>query len=168
MFLLFPFLILNIITGCSEEEEIKVPYVFELKFGETKQFSINGNDFKISLTDVYDNVWINCELADFINGIPNDLRTYVTLFINGKNIQVESGLCGAMHYKNDGNDIQQVINYLSECRNEDDYAYYFSAATIIPNSSYSIYMAKSYPVLYLSEDKNISKNDYKFIFIIKE
>lgn len=167
LFLLFPFLMTIIMTGCNKEEEANVPYVFELKFGETKQFSINGNDFRISLTDISDNVWVNCELADFIDGIPDDLRTYVTLSVNDKSIQVASRLCGAIYYKNDGNDMQQIIDYLSECQDDNDYIYYFSNGTVIPNSPFCIYMAKSDPILYLSEGIDISKENYKFMFIIK-
>ena len=169
-----------IVAGCSKEREPepsapaptptpmpkmdKVAAIFELAYGQRKKITYGKNEkIEISIQNVVDSVDVNCAFVDFQK--PEDMlsvRTHAYLRINksAELVKVSSKPCGAIDYRKDGDDIQDVVRYINEEIIEtpaykSDSSYFlqpfvmlFGEGTSIQNTSLRIYMAKSYPNLF--------------------
>ena len=185
-----------IVAGCSKEREPepsapaptptpmpkmdKVAAIFELAYGQRKKITYGKNEkIEISIQNVVDSVDVNCAFVDFQK--PEDMlsvRTHAYLRINksAELVKVSSKPCGAIDYRKDGDDTQDVVRYINEEIIEtpaykSDPSYFlqpfvmlFGEGTSIQNTSLRIFMAKSYPNLF--EMRNAQLKDYKFIFIL--
>src|ERR1035437_4076452 len=184
----FIFLLLSLMgVGCKKEmsksflsDDIgDLISVFELKHGDSKIIAYGEEKIELSVTDIKDNVSINCSLADFSNNKegPLGIRIYSYLQENNRNtiVKVESKPCGALLYKNNGNDIQDITDLINDLKsapaNSKNNTYFtdafinlFGEGSPIENTSFRIFMAKAFPTNYDQPNANI--DDYKFIFII--
>ena len=153
--------------------------VFELKYGDTKEFDYKGEKIVITIEDVHDSVSVNCSLIDFENNTEDPSRIKISTYLRVNNekssLKVESKSCGTILYKNDGSDIQDIEEKIEGIRTAsanlthdtyytDTFINLFGEGTQIINTSYSIYLAKAFPVNYEKPDALIS--NYKFIFIL--
>ncbi len=175
------------VAGCEKEtsesflsENVgNLVSVFELKYGDSKTITCGEEKIELSIKDIKDNVSINCSLADFSNNNegPLAIRIYSYLQVNNLNpfVKVESKPCGALVYKNNGNDIQDIQNMINELKsapaNSGDNTYFtnafvnlFGEGSPIENTSFRIFMAKAFPTKY--DQPNANMDDYKFIFIV--
>jgi hypothetical protein len=153
--------------------------VIELKYGEEKEWNYNGQVFKFTITDAENNL-LPCAFMDFSGDTEglNKVRMHVYLSIEMNNqlkqIKVSSKTCGVYEYKNDDTDIQELWDMLESwpviemgfSHFQSQFIWAFGEGTQIENTSFSIYMAKSYPTAYMPEYTKVEKNQYKFIFII--
>lgn len=153
--------------------------IFELKYGDTKEVTYNGETIKLSIKDVRDNVSVNCSLVDFTNNQegPLNIRIYADLLVNNTNktVSVASKPCGALHYGDNGQDIQHVNELINTLKSDpanskvssyfaDAFIHLFGEGTSIENTSFRVFMAKAFPVNY--EQPNSRIEGYKFIFIV--
>jgi hypothetical protein len=162
--------------------------VFELKYGEEKEWHYNGQTLKFTVTDVEDSLK-NCappayayippdEWAKFINRIR--MYTYMRVETNNTGVQLKitSQACGVREYRNDGTDIQEVWDLLESWQNiagnpedatffQEQFSFSFGTGTLLKNISCSIYMVKADPMAYKSV-YDVEKRRYKFIYIITE
>ena len=156
-------------TGCEKEHSVSMPKtnkvaaIFELSYGQHKKITYGKNEkIEISLQNVVDSVDVNACL--------------LRINKSAELVKVSSKPCGAIDYRKDGDDIQDVVRYINEEIIEtpaykSDPSYFlqpfvmlFGEGTSIQNTSLRIYMAKSYPNLF--EMRNAQLKDYKFIFIL--
>lgn len=153
--------------------------VFELNYGTSKEIVYKGKKIVFAIDDVQDRVSVNCSLVDFANNSydlsPIKVCTYLSVNDEKAPLKVESKPCGAILYKNDGSDIQDIEGRIEEMKaasaNSSHEAYFtdtfidlFGEGTQIENTPYRIYLAKAFPVRY--EQPGATKKDYKFIFIL--
>ncbi len=178
---------LLLVAGCeSEKNSTFLSYeigdvlsVFELKYGDSKAFDYKGEKIVLTIDDVQDSVTVNCSLTDFTNNSlgPSQIKICTYLSVNDEKVplKVESKPCGAILYKNDGSDIQDIEERIEEIKNApanltldtyftDTFINLFGEGTQIENTPYRIYLAKAFPVSY--EQPGATKEDYKFIFIL--
>lgn len=184
-----------IVAGCSKEREPeppapaptptpmpktdKVAAIFELAYGQRKKITYGKNEkIEISIQNVVDSVDVNCAFVDFQK--PEDalsVRTHAYLRINksAELVKVSSKPCGAIDYREDVDNIQDVVRYIDEIIAAPAYqshpSYFiqsfvnlFSEGTPIAHTPLRIYIAKSSPHLF--EMHNAQLKDYKFIFIL--
>ena len=174
-------------VGCEKEKEKslissndigEIVSVFELMYNSSAIFVYNNDKIKISFQDVIDNVTVNCSLMDFQdNNIdPSQIKIYSYLKINDEMIiEVASKPCGALQYKSEGDNVQEIIDLIDELKsapaNINNKSYFadafidlFGEGTLIKKTSYKIFIAKAFPIEY--EHLNIIKEDYKLIFIL--
>ena len=179
------FLLLMVATGCEKEHSVSMPKtdkvaaIFELSYGQHKKITYGKNEkIEISLQNVTDSVTVNCALADFQK--PEDMlsvRTHAYLRINksAELVKVSSKPCGAIDYREDVDNIQDVVRYIDEIIAAPAYqshpSYFiqsfvnlFGEGTPISHTPLRIYIAKSSPHLF--EMHNAQLKDYKFIFIL--
>lgn len=172
-------------TGCEKEHSVSMPKtdkvaaIFELSYGQHKKITYGKNEkIEISLQNVIDSVTVNCALADFQK--PEDMlsvRTHAYLRINksAELVKVSSKPCGAIDYREDVDNIQDVVRYIDEIIAAPAYqshpSYFiqsfvnlFGEGTPIAHTPLRIYIAKSSPHLF--EMHNAQLKDYKFIFIL--
>lgn len=151
--------------------------IFELKEDGSYSLNLGNQSYSLTVEEIEDNATVNCSLAYFEGGIiPETLRTYVTLKIEGavsKTIKVQSSKCGAFGYRKGRSNIEDVKQII-ESGKVSDQAYYiqqffnhFDTGTVftLGESIYKLYLAKSDPVLYLREVPD-TPFSYKFIFIL--
>jgi len=185
--LLLPLCVVLLGAGCEKEEPIyvisddigKILSVFELKYGESKKITYEGEEIKVSIKNVEDSVTIDCSLADFGNNqnAPLAIRIYASLQINNKDeiVKVASKPCGALLYENNGHDIQDVNDLISEIKSApanlkdssyfgDTFMKFFGEGALIETTSFRIFMAKAFPANYIQPGANIE--DYQFVFIV--
>lgn len=186
----FIFLFLCILGAGCEKENLKsflsndvgdLISVFELKYGDSKEITYDGKKIELSVKDIKDSVSIDCSLADFSDNKQGLLaiRIYSYLQFNNQDkiVEVISKPCGALTYKNNGSDIQDIYNMISDIKsapaNSKDNTYFtntfinlFGEGLQIENTSLKIFMAKAFPTKY--DQPNANANDYKFIFILTE
>lgn len=174
-------------AGCNNEKSSSilssdigdVISVFELNYGTSKEIVYKGEKIVFEIDDVQDRVSVNCSLVDFPNNSydPSPIKVCTYLSVNDEKapLKVESKTCGAILYKNDGSDIQDIEGRIEEMKaasaNSSHEAYFtdtfidlFGEGTQIENTPYRIYLAKAFPVRY--EQPGATKKDYKFIFIL--
>ncbi|MDR3328430.1 MAG: hypothetical protein LBT04_10070 [Prevotellaceae bacterium] len=160
-------------TACDAKEiqHDFSPIVFELKYGEEKTLSVNGESMTFSIIEVVDSVLVDCFLTDFIS--PEDMEkvrihAFLNGEINGENnvIKISSKPCGTLQY-NDSSDVEDIYNLIAEW-NESSPSYCaqetvneFGTGTAIRND-FLLHIAKAYPLLHAQT----SQEDYKFIFLI--
>ena len=157
----------------------KVAAIFELAYGQSKTIAYGKNEkIEISIQNVVDSVDVNCAFVDFQK--PEDalsVRTHAYLRINksAELVKVSSKPCGAIGYREDVDNIQDVVRRIDEIIAAPAYQSHppyfmqsfvnlFGEGTPIAHTSLRIYMAKSYPFLF--EMHNAQLKDYKFIFIL--
>ena len=172
-------------VGCEKEKPSfnskdigEIVSVFELSYDSSETFTYNNNTIKISLQDIIDNVTINCSLTDFQNNNtdPSRIRIYSFLKINDKQvIEVASKPCGAIIYKSNEDNIQEIIDLIDEIKSApantehksyfvDTFTNLFGEGTSIKNTPYKIFIAKASPIAY--EHSNVCPEEYKLIFIL--
>jgi hypothetical protein len=170
--------------GVAPKSVEQVTDVFELKYGDVKNVTYDGQSFQFSISNVVDSM-LPCDVYDFSGDPEGYNKARINAFLNvvtdQKTFQskVSSLPCGGYFYRNDGADIQYVWNKLEAMQscnaNQVDASYFshtfpysFGDGTLINNSRLSIYMAKFYPQpdSGLNFDYKKNKNNYKFIFII--
>ena len=153
--------------------------VFELKYGESREIVYQGERVELSIKNVEDSVNLDCALVDFEdnqNG-PLALRVYSYLQIGnqGKTVKIASKPCGALFYENNGHDIEDVNDLISDMEsapanlNDDSYfadafINHFGEGAFIANTSFRIFMAKASPTNYNQPDADVE--DYQFVFIV--
>ncbi len=182
------FLFLSLMgAGCEKDQSVyflsddvgTLVTIIELKHGELKEIIYDGEKIVLSVEDIKDSVTIDCSLADFSNNNegPLDIRIYSYLKVNNQDtfVKVASKPCGALQYKNNGNDIQEVMDRINDLKsapaNSENDTYFtnafinlFGEGSTIENTSFKIFVAKAFPVNY--NKPNASVDDYKIIFII--
>jgi len=146
--------------------------VFELKYGDVYEGTYDGQAFRLSITNVADNIIIINETEYIYPFDANKIRMHAFLNIktggNVYQLEINSRIWGPYEFNNDGSDVQQVWNLLSSQDNEIDsqsFVSNFDKGTLIANTSFSIFMAKAYPFA-CKLDYEPQKSMYKFIFII--
>ncbi|MPQ46283.1 hypothetical protein GCQ56_04615 [Marinifilum sp. N1E240] len=166
-------------TSLNENEVGSLLNVFELKYGDSKEINDNEQSIILSINDIKDNVRVDCSLMDFGDSSEGSLNIRVHVYLQlgdgDSYLEVKSKPCGALPYKNDENDVQDVLSQINELKsapaNLDDDSYYndefinlFGEGTAIEGTPFKIFIAKAIPFYYNQPDANI--DDYKFIFII--
>jgi hypothetical protein len=185
--LLLPLCAVLLVAGCEKNESSPVISddignllsVFELKYGDSKEITYNGEKAEISITNIEDSVTIDCSLADFSNNqdIPLTIRVYSYLQINNQNkiVKVASKPCGALPYKYNGHDTQDVNDLIRDLESapanlndnsyfEDEFINLFGEGSLIENTPLRIFMAKAFPTKF--NRPNASIEDYRFVFIV--
>lgn len=185
--LLLPLCAVLLVAGCEKDESSPVISddigsllsIFELKYGDSKEITYNGKKAEISISNIEDSVTIDCSLADFSNNqdIPLTIRVYSYLQINNQNkiVKVASKPCGALPYKDNGHDIQDVKDLISNLESapanlnggsyfEDEFTDLFGEGSLIENTPLKIFMAKAFPRKF--NRPNASTEDYRFVFIV--
>jgi hypothetical protein len=141
--------------------------VFELEYGEVKEWGYNNRVFRFSITDLEDNFMYptvtdaNCETSNmlvFLN-VETDSRVI--------QLKVSSKPC-SFAYMFDGSTVQNIQyvrdrleSYFSDIQ---ELSWEFGDGTLIENPSLSISLALSY--CHLNHGQKDNKSLYKFIFII--
>lgn len=187
---LLPFLSLLLLlsfTRCDKNEDPRLVAaaqevgdiidIFELKEDGSYSLNLANESYRLTVESIEDNVTVSCMLAYFEGGIiPETLRTYVTLKIEGavsKTIKVQSSKCGAFGYRKGQSNIEDVKQILENDKASGQ-AYYiqqffnhFDTGTVftLGENIYKLYLAKSDPLLYLVENP-YAPISYKFIFIL--
>jgi hypothetical protein len=153
--------------------------VFELKYGEIKEWSYNGRIFGFSIEDIEDNL-INCSVAYIPGGNLDPIRihAYLRVETDGEvfRLKVSSKSCGPNSYTDEDSDsnVRYIWDLLERWQSnpsdprffprfEDQFKYWFGEGTPL-NTSLNIFMAKAYTRLQHNQENN--KSVYKFIFII--
>jgi hypothetical protein len=155
--------------------------VFELKYGEVKEWYYKRQTFKFTITDVEDKL-LNCSVMDIP---PEDsenvfenirMNVYMRMTIDNlsKSLDVSSQECGLYEYRNDDTDIREVWDLLESWQaTTDNWGNSCFQGIFLQNigtgtpfgDSFRIFIAKAYPIAYKSE-YNVEKSQYKFIFIV--
>ncbi len=191
LLILLIFICLLFVTACEKEIETgsekpetvgNVLDVFELKYGEKKEFSYNDDKFIFSIYDIEDRVDIDCSLVDYMNNQedPLNIRLYVDLKVNNiRNnlLRVASKPCGAEGYYNNGGEVKAVEGQILALKTapaslndstgiwySSTFINYFGEGALIRNTPYRIFIAKASPTKFNQPDAAI--DDYKFVFII--
>lgn len=172
------------IPGVIPSSIEQVVDVFELKYGEEKEWHYNEQVFKFTVTDVEDNL-VNCAVVYVDPQYQDDffkrtrMHTYIHMETNNQSVQlkVSSQSCWVYEYKNDDTDIQDVwglieswqsaTNDMGDSVFHEQFLWALGTGTGLENIPCSIYMIKAAPIAYKSE-YNVEKSQYKFIFIITE
>lgn len=185
------FLSLNIVlgfTGCDKGEDPRLEAasqqvgdildIFELKEEESYSLNLENQPYQLTIEKIEDNATTNCSLAYFGgSGIPETLRTYVTLKIDGpisQTIKVQSIKCGALAYRHipaiEIADIKDIIGNNKNPNNSyyiQEFFNHFDKGTVftLGENIYKLYLAKAHPHLFLLTDPDAPIH-YKFIFIL--
>lgn len=118
------FLLLMVATGCEKEHSVSMPKtnkvaaIFELSYGQHKKITYGKNEkIEISLQNVVDSVDVNCAFVDFQK--PEDalsvrMHAYLRINKSAELVKVSSKPCGAIDYREDVNNIQDVVRYIDE------------------------------------------------------
>lgn len=183
---LLSLLLLFSFTRCDKNEDLRLKAaaqeigdiidIFELKEEGSYSLNLENQTYSLTIKKIEDNATVNCTLAYFGGGVPETLRTYVSLKIEGpvsQTIKTQSIKCGALAYRKGRSNIEDVKQIIENDKLSGQ-AYYiqqffnhFDKGTVftLGESIYKLYLAKSDPLLYLVEapDTPIS---YKFIFIL--
>jgi hypothetical protein len=152
--------------------------VFELKYGEIKEWKYNNQIFKFSITDIEDNL-LNCaafygENPEFMNQIALQATLRFEMDKKVSMLKVSTSPCFWRFYDNDGTDIQSVWDLLASWPSvtEDypssfqwNFPQKFGKGILLPDSSTSIFIAKVHPCR-MEYNYNVENNMYKLIFII--
>ena len=154
--------------------------IFEIKYLETKSIDLGSQILNITVKNLVDSVIVDCSLVDFANNVdgPKKIRIHSYLQINGINtlLKVSSKPCGALQYKNDGSDIQDITDRINQItaisKNlNDNNKYYlqefsnlFDNGATIEGTPYKLFLAKAFPIKYDKPDA--VQSEYKFIFIL--
>lgn len=147
--------------------------IFELKDGSPVKIKLNKQSYTLAIKEIKDYVTVNCMLADFPNGVPENLRTFVTLELKGQEVkllEISSRKCSAISYLTDGNDFDDVklridnISHSGESYYIQEFYSIFGEGIKITDTSYRLFIAKSHPKLYETNEKE----NYKFIFILTQ
>ena len=171
--------------GKIPESINQVVDIFELKYGEVKEFTYNGQVFDFSIAGIVDSV-----LMDLYYSVPSPfvvcdpvyqkieirIHTYFQVTIDENTMQflkVSSNFGGGLRYKNDGSDLQEIKTMLDTWQQHPEERYpfrqeffrYFCDGTSIEDTPLSIYIAKSYAKI---QHRKEDINAYKFIFIITD
>lgn len=186
---LLPFLSLLLLvsfTRCDNEDprleaaaqEVgEIIDIFELKEDGRYSLNLENQSYSLTVEEIENNATVNCSLTYFEGGIiPETLRTYVTLKIEGsvsQTIKVQSIKCGTLGYRKDRSNIEDVKQIIESGKVSDQTYYiqqffsHFDTGTVftLGESIYKLYLAKSDPVLYFWEVPDIPFS-YKFIFIL--
>ena len=187
-------LLLFAAAGCEKENPTptpmpktdKVAAIFELSYGKRKKITYGNNQkIEISLQHVVDSVRVNCAVVQFRK--PEYMlleRTHAYLKINKDAVlvKVSSKPCGALEYRNDRDNIQDVVHYINdeiiaapayEEADTSDTSYFhrkfvglFGEGTPIRHTPLRIYMAKAFPDILILKVRDAQPKDYKFIFIL--
>jgi hypothetical protein len=154
--------------------------IFELKYGEEKEWHYNDQVLKFTVTNVEDNL-MDCSVVDPEN--PEEffkhtrIHTYIRVKTNNQNVQlkVSSQSCWVYEYRNDDTDIQDIWDLLASWQSatndtgnslfKEQFLWALGTGTLLENIPCSIYLVKADPIAYKS-GYNVEKNQYKFIFII--
>jgi hypothetical protein len=158
--------------GIVPESIDQVVDVFELKFGEVKECVYDDQILKFSIVDIEDSVIKLSMLADYLPEalLKSKIHAYINVETDRKilHLKVSSTHPSPLNYYNDGTDVSHVWELLArwqfEPANDNFYALYGDGARIV-NTTFSIYMAKAYPLACIL-DYNIDKSMYNFIFFI--
>ncbi len=185
---LFPFFLVFLGTGCETEDKPdsvisddigSLLSVFELKYGDSKEISYDGEKINLSINNIEDSVNIDCSLVDFSNNqeAPLSIRIYAYLQINNQNeiVEVASKPCGALFYEDTGHDVRDVKELISDLESApanltdsfyfaDAFVNLFGEGSFIENTPLKIFIAKASPTNY--GHPNASIEDYRFIFIV--
>lgn len=175
-------------AGCGKEEYSasftsddigSLVSIFELKYGDSKEITYNGETIKLSIKSIKDDVLVNCALVDFGNNQegPLNVRIYADVQVNDKNQteKVASKPCGVLLYEDNGHDLQDITELINNIKsapaNQIDNSYFgdafinlFGEGSSINNTPFRIFMAKACPQKF--ENTNARMEDYKFIFIV--
>lgn len=185
--LLLPLCVVLLGAGCENNDSIPVVLddigtllsVFNLKYGDSKEITYNGEKVELSIKNIEDSVTIDCSLVDFSNNqdAPLSIRIYSYLQINNQDkiVKVASKSCGALLYEDNGHDIQDVNDLISNLEsapaNLKDSSYFadafinlFGEGSLIENTSFRIFMAKASPTIFHYPHASIE--DYQFVFIV--
>ena len=154
--------------------------IFEIKYLETKSLDVGSQILNLTVKNLVDSVVVNCSLVDFANNVdgPKKVRIHSYIQINGNNslLKVSSKPCGALQYKNDGFDIQDITDRINQIKSvskslNDNNKYFlqefinlFDTGVTIEGTPFKIFLAKAFPLKY--DKPNASNLDYKFIFIL--
>ena len=168
------------LEGVVQSSISQVVDVFELKYGEVKEFTYEGKTIKFYIEDVEDNRTHPC-VGD-VDGdviIPDGgttvLRIHAFIRIeiekNVSQLKLSSQRCGPHRF-----DVQQVWDNLEEWESQHssmekpiffETCFYLSfyEGTLINKTPLSIYIANASPIPW-KMNYNIEKSMYEFIFII--
>ncbi len=170
----------------QSKKEYETPYfesvgniieVFELAYGKTKEFTLNGKKVKIKLIDIEDTV-LDCSLYDMSSQAADMVRVVAFIEVSGKEklVRIPSRSCAPIEYDSDKDnikDIRQKINSIREHYKNFDVGFrdYFARGRIL-EYPYKLFIGKTYPLrIYYKERAPFlqtppTKKDYKFIFIL--
>jgi hypothetical protein len=172
------------IPGVISSSIDQVVDVFELKYGEEKEWHYNGQSLKFTVTDVEDKL-VNCSAISILPEDQDDfykrtrMHAYIRVKTNNQSeqLKVSSQACWIYEYKNDKTDIQDVWNLLESWQSatndvgeslfQDQFLWALGTGTQLKNIPCSIFMVKADPIAFVS-GYNVEKSQYKFIFIITE
>jgi len=164
----------------------QVEDVFELKYGEVKECTYDGQLYTFSIMDIEDNR-MNCSVIDFggfneSDEFFNSARIHVSLQIEngvkGTQLKVSTKPCGAFRFFNDGTDIQNVWDLLESMQScfeitkdflcfQFAFSYKFGEGTLLDQTSFSIFIANIFPdFISINPANQIDKSNYKFIFLL--
>ena len=125
---LFLFLFIELATSSSctkdnnKAESIVIGadmIAFEIKYNELAEVTLGNQTVKLFIKNVVDSVIVDCSLTDFFDPSgPNKIRANAYLTINaGKSlVKLTSKPCGTILYKNDGSDLQDVVNIINNIK----------------------------------------------------
>jgi hypothetical protein len=188
-------LILAGIIACGKEKETssenngiipssieQVADVFELKYGEVKEWCYNNQVVKFTVVDVEDNL-VDCSVISILPENQDEFykRTRIFAYLRvetnnqSEQLKVGSQSCWIYDYKNDDTDIRDVWNMLNSwpvkemghSLFEEQFLWALGRGSKFENIPFSIYMIKADPIAY-KLGYNVEKSQYKFIFIITE
>ena len=165
--------------------------VFELKYGEVKEYAYQGLMFQFSIADIVDSLLCYTSETGYIPpDVFNNFRMHAFLNLKtGENggvslLKVSSQRCRIIgEFQNDGFDVQRVWDelevYESDSRWDFKDVFFNSFGKGTKTPHFSIYMAKVYPIadkvkyaveindaFYKNIAGKVEKSMYKFIFII--
>ena len=173
-------------AGCEKEDSQfletstvgDIVEIFYLKYDDSRKISYEDKEIELSIQDIRDSVTIDCSLTDFTHSeAMQSLRIHAYLKISEKAgvVEVASKPCGALPYKGNGKDIEEVEDLIKSLKsapaNQINSFYYenafidlFGKGTLIKDTPFRIFIAKASPVKYAQLDASI--RDYELVFIL--
>ena len=148
--------------------------IFELKFNETKHFSFDMMEFKISAIDVIDHR-MPCDVLDdpgpeFLDSIR--IHIYFKFESNGNksNLKVSSIQCGTVWWN-----MQKIREEMEKWHSSPNPNYFeqsfpeiFGNGVRLVDSPFSLFLATANPVNNSFNNSILDKNEYSFFFILTQ
>jgi len=152
--------------GIAPQSIEDVVDVFELKYGENKKVSCNGNVFTLSIADIEDHLWYCCATCDVSGPLVVDL--YLKIKVDGKILKVKttSYSCGVDYTKDNPFGVSYVKQMIKRWQGDLFFYYWnlqFGTGTSIEEYQLSIYIAQPYARIHHHQT---DLSAYKFILAI--
>lgn len=169
-----------VFVACSKDDSLEsteigeVVEIFEMKYGEIHKTVYNDTELQFQIESIED-TRIDCSVTDFVDNVndPKKYRIQASLQINeNQTIQVKSLPCGPRIYKGNGQDINEIEDWIENLNSFSNITYASKVSTFFHqygegthffNNQFKIYLPRA-TSLVLSEPD--APETYDFVFIL--